>query len=117
MADSSRPHDVVLFGATGFTGGLTAEYLARNAPEGCRWALAGRNQSKLEGLRSRLTDLNPACADLPLLTCDVGDASSLREVAESAPRRDHHGRPLHQLRRAARGRLRGGRHRLHGPDR
>ncbi len=84
MADSSRPHDVVLFGATGFTGGLTAEYLARNAPEGCRWALAGRNQAKLEGLRSRLAELNPSCAQLPLLRCDVGEPSSLREVAESA---------------------------------
>lgn len=36
-----RPYDLVLFGATGFTGGLTAEYLAGNAPAGCRWALAG----------------------------------------------------------------------------
>ena len=43
MADSSRPHDVVLFGATGFTGGLTAEYLARNAPAGLPLG-AGRAQ-------------------------------------------------------------------------
>jgi short subunit dehydrogenase-like uncharacterized protein len=42
-----RPFDVVLFGATGFTGGLTAEYLARHAPEGTRWALAGRSPEKL----------------------------------------------------------------------
>lgn len=83
MADSSRPHDVVLFGATGFTGGLTAEYLARNAPPDCRWALAGRNQAKLEGLRSRLATIDSSCADLPLLLCDVEDPSSLREVAES----------------------------------
>ena len=74
----------MLFGATGFTGGLTADYLARNAPEGCRWALAGRNQAKLEGLRSRLTEVNQACAEMPLLRCDVGEPASLREVAESA---------------------------------
>jgi len=84
MADSSRSHDVVLFGATGFTGGLTAEYLARNAPADCKWALAGRNQAKLEALRERLAALNPACADLGLLLCDVEDPASLREVAESA---------------------------------
>ena len=84
MPHSSRPNDVVLFGATGFTGGLTAEYMARNAPEGCAWALAGRNQAKLEALRERLAGLNPACAELPLLRCDVEDPSSLREVAESA---------------------------------
>ena len=83
MADSSRSHDVVLFGATGFTGGLTAEYLARNAPAGCRWALAGRNRSKLEALRHRLAAIDSSLADLPLLECDVEDPQSLREVAES----------------------------------
>ena len=43
----NRPFDLVLFGATGFTGGLTAEYLARNAPDGCRWALVGRRPRSL----------------------------------------------------------------------
>ncbi|HVW44047.1 MAG TPA: saccharopine dehydrogenase NADP-binding domain-containing protein [Amycolatopsis sp.] len=77
-------HDIVLFGATGFTGGLTAEYLARRAPAACRWALAGRNQRKLEAVRERLATINPACADLALLRADVEDAASLRAVAESA---------------------------------
>ena len=36
------PYDIVLFGATGFVGALTAEYLAAHAPDGLRWALAGR---------------------------------------------------------------------------
>ena len=40
---TEREFDVVLFGATGFTGGLTAEYLTRHAPRGLRWAIAGRN--------------------------------------------------------------------------
>ena len=83
MADSSRPHDVVVFGATGFTGGLTAEYLARNAPESCRWALAGRSREKLEALRHRLAAIKPECAGLPVLLCDVGNPASLREIAES----------------------------------
>lgn len=78
-----RTYDLVLFGATGFTGGLTAEYLARHAPDGCSWALAGRNRTKLEALRQRLTGINRACADLPLLHADSGDAASLREVAGS----------------------------------
>ncbi|HSV41063.1 MAG TPA: saccharopine dehydrogenase NADP-binding domain-containing protein [Nocardioidaceae bacterium] len=76
--------DIVLFGATGFTGGLTAEYLAQNAPTGCRWALAGRSQAKLEAVRDRLVKLNPALAELPLLTAEIGDAPSLRRVAEAA---------------------------------
>jgi len=80
---ATRTYDIVLFGATGFTGGLTAEYLARNAPPDCRWALAGRNQGKLEALRGRLASVNDACADLALRHCDVEQPDSLREVAES----------------------------------
>ena len=38
-----RSYDIVVFGATGFTGELTAEYLARKAPAGARWAIAGRS--------------------------------------------------------------------------
>lgn len=76
-----RPYDIVLFGATGFTGELTAEYLARNAPEGLRWALAGRNRRKLESLRKRLTEVDPRCALLPLLTADVADRRAVRQLA------------------------------------
>ncbi len=50
--EQERPYDVVLFGATGFVGALTAEYLAAHAPAGCRWALAGRDLGKLEQLLS-----------------------------------------------------------------
>src|SRR3954454_23066452 len=70
-------HDVVVFGATGYTGALTAEYLAANAPDGTRWALAGRNQGKLEALRERLG------VDVPLLHADVTDAGSVHVVAEA----------------------------------
>jgi len=76
-----RAYDIVLFGATGFTGGLTAEYLARNAPADTRWALAGRNRAKLEARRTELAALNPACAELELLHADVTDAKSLEDVA------------------------------------
>jgi short subunit dehydrogenase-like uncharacterized protein len=82
MAD--RPHDIVLFGATGFTGALTAEYLARNAPADARWAIAGRSQDKLEQVRRRLTEVEPACAELPLLRADVSDADSVRSVAAAS---------------------------------
>ena len=81
---ADRPHDVVLFGATGFTGALTAEYLAENAPAETRWALAGRNRAKLESLRARLAADHPACAELALLHADVAEPGSLREVAAGA---------------------------------
>jgi short subunit dehydrogenase-like uncharacterized protein len=70
---NDRRHDIVLFGATGFTGALTAEYLAANAG-GARLALAGRNRSKLEKLG----------LGLPLLHADVEEPDSLREMAASA---------------------------------
>ncbi|MGW9374405.1 saccharopine dehydrogenase family protein [Streptomyces xanthophaeus] len=78
-----RAYDVVLFGATGFVGALTAEYLAAHAPDGCRWALAGRDLGKLERLRERLAAARPDCAKLPLLQADAGDVAALRELAAS----------------------------------
>ncbi len=84
MPEKSRPYDLVLFGATGFTGGLTAEYLARNIPDGCRWALVGRSLPKLEQVRARLVAIDPALDALPLLVADAGDPESLRAVAEQA---------------------------------
>ncbi len=81
--DQERTYDVVLYGATGFVGALTAEYLAAHAPAGCRWALAGRNTEKLELLRERLAAIDPACADLPLIAADASDTDALRELAAS----------------------------------
>ena len=77
-----RDLDVVLFGATGFTGGLTADYLARHAPTGLRWALAGRSPAKLAAVRDRLTEIDAGLADLELLVADVEDAASLQALAE-----------------------------------
>ncbi|WNF30608.1 saccharopine dehydrogenase NADP-binding domain-containing protein [Streptomyces sp. C11-1] len=81
--DATRPLDVVLFGATGFVGTLTAEYLAAHAPSGLRWALAGRSPAKLERLRERLTAIDPDCAGLPLLETDADDEKALAELAAS----------------------------------
>jgi short subunit dehydrogenase-like uncharacterized protein len=80
----ARDYDLVLFGATGFTGKLTAEYLAARAPATCRWALAGRDRGKLEEVRRRLSTSDPRLSDLPLLHADVTEPDSLRAVAASA---------------------------------
>lgn len=74
----TRDLDLVLFGATGFTGRLTASYLAEHAPAGLRWALAGRSPERLAQVRD---GLGPAYADLPLLTADVSDPASLADLA------------------------------------
>jgi short subunit dehydrogenase-like uncharacterized protein len=76
----ARPYDIVLFGASGFTGSLTAEYLSRYAPPGLRWALAGRSTARLEAVRARL---GAEHSTLPLLAADVTDHASLRQLAAS----------------------------------
>ena len=73
--------DLVLFGATGFTGGLTADYLAEHAPADLRWAIAGRSADKLIAVRDRVAELNPARADLPTVVVDASDPSALAELA------------------------------------
>ncbi|MFI1798796.1 saccharopine dehydrogenase family protein [Streptomyces sp. NPDC020379] len=84
QTDPQRPYDVVLFGATGFVGELTAEYLLAHAPLGCRWAMAGRDRRKLERLRDRLAALDPArAAEVALVTADASDGSAMRALAES----------------------------------
>jgi len=80
---AEREFDIVVFGATGFTGALTAEYLAAHADQGTRWALAGRSPEKLEHIRGRLVALNPSCAELPLIQADASDPESMRRLAES----------------------------------
>ena len=74
-----RPYDIVLFGATGFTGALTADYLARNVAPTLRWALAGRNRTKLEAVRDRI-----GLPELSLLHADVTDPASMMEIARQA---------------------------------
>ncbi|MEV0179149.1 saccharopine dehydrogenase NADP-binding domain-containing protein [Streptomyces sp. NPDC050625] len=80
LSRTDRPYDIVLFGATGFVGTLTAEYLAAHAPEDLRWAIAGRDESRLRALRERL----PGGAEVGVLRADVTEPGTLRELAGHA---------------------------------
>ena len=75
---ADREYDIVLFGATGFVGRLTAAYLARSAPVSTRIALAGRSKERLERLRAELPG---AAADWPLLVVDSSDAAEVGKLA------------------------------------
>jgi short subunit dehydrogenase-like uncharacterized protein len=66
----NREFELVVFGATGFTGRLVAEYIASTG-EPVRWAIAGRNQAKLEALGIKV----------PILVADAGDAQAMATVA------------------------------------
>lgn len=73
-----RDLDVILFGATGFVGKLTAEYVARGAPDEARIGLGGRSLKKLERVRE---ELGARAADWPLIVADSRDSSALAELA------------------------------------
>jgi short subunit dehydrogenase-like uncharacterized protein len=82
---NSRAFDVVLWGATGFTGRLLAEYFTKKYGVGgdLRWAIAGRNREKLDQVRSSLMSLDARAGDLPLLVGDSQDAASLAPIVAS----------------------------------
>lgn len=80
-----REYEVVLFGATGFTGKLIAEYLAKHGGPELRWAIAGRDRKKLEQVRDELARLGPAAAaaaaNVGLIEADNRDWASLALMA------------------------------------
>ena len=79
MKPSSK-FDIIVYGATGFTGQLVAEYLAANyAGQGApRWAMAGRSLDKLASVR----DAIGAPADTALIKADASDSASLKAMID-----------------------------------
>jgi short subunit dehydrogenase-like uncharacterized protein len=72
-----REFDIIVYGATGFTGRLIAEYLGGTG-HGVSWAMAGRSLSKLEGVRDALG------LDVPLVTANADDPAGLRAMCDRA---------------------------------
>jgi short subunit dehydrogenase-like uncharacterized protein len=77
---SSSKFDIVVYGATGFTGQLVAEYLAAQykGDANLKWAMAGRSREKLASVR----DAIGAPADTPLIVADASDPASLRAMVD-----------------------------------
>ena len=75
---SSSKFDIVVYGATGFTGRLVAEYLAANYKDdgSLKWAMAGRSKDKLAAVRDEIG----APKDTPLIVADAGDPASLKAM-------------------------------------
>lgn len=80
VSDAARDHDLVVYGASGFVGALTARYLAEHAPPDARIALAGRSKDKLEAVRAEFPG---AARDWPLIVADSTDTGALAELAAS----------------------------------
>lgn len=74
----TKPYDIVVHGATGFTGRLVVEYLLQRYPSGSglRWAMGGRNAEKLAAVRDELG----APADTPLVVTDSASTESLQAL-------------------------------------
>ena len=70
MVQTQREFDVVMFGATGFTGRLVADYIASQRPK--KWAIAGRNREKLQALGF----------DVPIIVVDAMDPAACADVAK-----------------------------------
>ena len=80
MSDLNREFDVIVWGATGFTGRLVAEYLVETYGIGkdLKWAIAGRNAGKLASLAAEIAPSQ----ELPQLLADVSDPDSVRLLAQ-----------------------------------
>jgi short subunit dehydrogenase-like uncharacterized protein len=77
-----RDFEIVLWGATGYTGRLVAERLAtRPATATLRWAIAGRDAARLERVREELATAAPHLKELPILVADADDERSLDAIA------------------------------------
>ncbi|KAI0526321.1 hypothetical protein F5B22DRAFT_632832 [Xylaria bambusicola] len=70
----SRQYDVVIYGATGYTGLLTAEFIASHFPTNTKWAVAGRSAQKLEKVVKTCQDLNPDREPPKVEVCSLNDA-------------------------------------------
>ncbi|KAI9269393.1 saccharopine dehydrogenase [Sporodiniella umbellata] len=75
-----RKYDIIVFGATGFTGALTAEYIAGLSDKSLKWALAGRSISKLENVRDSLVEIDSSLKSLDLLIANSDNLESLDKL-------------------------------------
>ena len=73
---SDRAYEIILYGASGFTGQLVAEYLAAAHPD-LKWAIAGRNRQKLEHIRGKLM-----LPELPIVIADSHDTEQLTNMVK-----------------------------------
>ena len=81
--EKETKYDIVVFGATGFTGDLTAKYLAKTMKdESFRLGIAGRDEIKLNKLKKELISINPKCSDVGVIAADVKNYPSLAAMAK-----------------------------------
>jgi len=75
--NKSREFDIIIWGASGFTGRLVVEYLFKQygTSGNLKWAMAGRNQEKLENVRASIADIS-----VPIVVSDSSDEASIKQM-------------------------------------
>lgn len=74
---ASKEYDLIVLGATGYTGKLTVQYLAKSVTEPVKWAIAGRSQSKLSELSSQLKGSNAPSGTIVISDLSVPEVTKL----------------------------------------
>ncbi|KAI8589691.1 Saccharopine dehydrogenase-domain-containing protein [Geranomyces variabilis] len=85
--NADRPYDIIVWGSSGFTGALVAEYLAKHtSPDTVRFAIAGRNKEKLAKVSARIAKVAPnrAGGPIPVIIATIDDAASLDAMVKQA---------------------------------
>src|SRR5690606_17167580 len=74
----TQKYDIIIYGATGFTGSLVFEYFAKNVDQSTiKWAIAGRNKTKLQQLADKIAP------NTPILINELNDPISIAQMCES----------------------------------
>ncbi|KAH6991564.1 Saccharopine dehydrogenase-domain-containing protein [Fusarium venenatum] len=81
---SSRPYEIIVLGATGWTATICAEHIARAFPINTKWSIAGRSAAKLEALRQSLRIINPDRLEPTVHIVSQLDAQSLDPLVKAA---------------------------------
>ncbi|KAH6610404.1 hypothetical protein Trco_000424 [Trichoderma cornu-damae] len=82
--EHNRKYDLVVFGATGYTGRLVAEYVTANFPVNLKWAVAGRSESKLQSIVEDCKQLHPDRSPPAIETANVDDGGRVNALAKEA---------------------------------
>ncbi|QUC19314.1 uncharacterized protein UV8b_03555 [Ustilaginoidea virens] len=84
IKEHGRQYDLVLLGASGYTGRLTAEHIATNLPSHLKWAVAGRSESKLNAVVAECQKLNSDRLPPSVEIAHVDDEAQLRALVQKA---------------------------------
>lgn len=84
MKEAQRKYDIIIYGATGFTGQLVVEYFANNVDfNKVKWAIAGRDLTKILSVKNKLLVNFPELLNLDHIIADTDDPDTLEALAKS----------------------------------